>query len=155
MVGNTNWGLGTNKYRLRDGAGASIYKLGPGLPKRYYFNGALKDQLFKKTITCNKTLHVKFFVRAGPFAYVPACAHVPLFFTRQSKDAQKIGHTSEVLNAWAYNDIGHTIYVDLCKTILFQDIFDFFLSCLSVDFMKAVKAFSTSFFGTLSAVLKH
>ena len=38
----------------------------------------------KKTITCNKTLHVQFFVRAECFAYLPACAHVPLFFTRQN-----------------------------------------------------------------------
>ena len=41
------------------------------------------------------------------------------------------------------------------KTILVQDVFYIFLCCLSIDFMKAVKAFSTSFFGTLRAVLKH
>ena len=58
-------------------------------------------------------MQVQFIVRAERFAYVRACAHVPLFFTRQNKDDQKIGHTSVVLNAWAYNDIGQAIYVDL------------------------------------------
>ena len=81
--------------------------------KRLMFNVALKDQLFKKTITCNRTLHVQFIVRAERFAYVPACAHVSLFFTVQNKEVQKIGHTSEVLNVWAYNNIGQAIYVDL------------------------------------------
>ena len=56
---------------------------------------------------------MQFFVRAKCFAYVPARAHVPFFFTMQNKDAQKGGHTSEVLNVWARtnNDIAQVIYV--------------------------------------------
>ena len=41
------------------------------------------------------------------------------------------------------------------KTILVQDIFYIFLCGLSIDFMKTVKAFWISFFGTLRVVLKQ
>ena len=41
------------------------------------------------------------------------------------------------------------------KPFLVQKIFDIFLCGLSIDFTKAVKAFSTSFLGILRTVLKH
>ena len=41
------------------------------------------------------------------------------------------------------------------KTILVHDIFNIFLCGLSIDFMKTMKAFWTSFFGTLGVVLKQ
>ena len=91
---------------------------------------------------------MQFFVRAEWFAYVPAGEHVPFFSTRQNKDAQKGGYTSEVLNVWAYKQQHRASNLDSLKfkTILVQDIFDIFICCLSIDFMKAVKAFLKSFF---------
>ena len=38
---------------------------------------------------------MQFFVRAECVAYKPERAHVPLFFTKQNKDAKKIGHNSD------------------------------------------------------------
>ena len=147
----TNWDLGCQKtnWGRGPGPGAGKYKYPIfQLSVSYYFNGALNDQLFKKQKLVTELLHVQFFVRAKCFAYVPARAHVPFFFTMQNKDAQKGGHTSEVLNVWAYKQ--RHCANDLCshkfKTILVQDIFDIFLCCRSIDFIKAVKFFSTSFF---------
>ena len=91
---------------------------------------------------------MQFLVRAECFAYVPAPAHVPFFCTRQNKNAQNGGYTSEVLNVWACKQQyrASNLHSLKFKTILVQDIFDIFLCCLSIDFMKAVKAFLTSFF---------
>ena len=38
---------------------------------------------------------MQFFVRAECFVYKPERAHVPLFFTKQNKDARKIGRNSD------------------------------------------------------------